>query len=102
MWSGCAADLVLESHFYFDWSLNRILLLFGGPCSQLVVPRLVTSEGLLLAASVSHLQYVAAGVPIHFCASCLRAAVPERCCTHTYPGLVFLLISSLKLFVHGF
>ena len=56
-----------------------------------------------LVAGVSRLQHGAAGVPIHFCANFLRAAVPEHCWIRTYPVVVFCLSpSGLKLFVHGF
>ena len=46
------------------------------------------------AASVSHLQYVAAGAPVHFLADCSRARALERCWTHTHPGVLLLLVSN--------
>ena len=51
-----------------------------------------------LATGVSHVQYVTAGVPIHFCAKFLRVVLFERCWTHTYPGVVFLLVSPSVFF----
>ena len=45
-------------------------------------------------ATVSHLQYVAAGVPVRFRVDVLRESVPEHCWTSTYPGVLLLLVSN--------
>ena len=60
----------------------------------LVVPGLVTGGGLVPpVATVSLVQYVAAGVPVHSLVVSLRGSVLERCWIDTSLGVLLLLVS---------
>ena len=83
-----------EVELRIDVVVLAVLLHAHGLCGLLAVPGLATFGGLVPPfATVSHLQYVAAGVPARSLKVGLRGLVLERCLIHAYPRVLLLLVS---------